>query len=137
MREHLNEGKPVANASALFGDYVAENCDASRFIGLGDECLAHPLDTHPPLKARLDALGVSMEFIQNTALITSPENPAVRLIDHYSDVEAELTRMEQSLMEKTGEVSPKAQLRCPACGKLSPIIENACSCGFRFGRSMG
>jgi Zn-dependent protease with chaperone function len=137
MRERLNTGNPVPNVSAVFGEFVAENADSSRLIGLDDECLAHPMDTHPPLKARLESLGVTMESIQNAALVTSPEHPAVRLIDHYEQIEAELTRMEQTLMEKTGEVSQNPQLQCPACGKLSPVSADVCSCGLRFGRSMG
>ena len=136
MRDWLNERKTVPNVSAIYADYVGENSDPSRLIGLGDECLAHPLDTHPPLKTRLDALGVSIESIQAAALATSPENPSVRLIDHYADIEAELTKMEQALLEKTGEVSKNAQIQCPACGKLSPVSADACSCGLRFGRSM-
>jgi hypothetical protein len=58
---------------------------------------------------------------------------ARRLTSH----EAELTKMEQARMEKAGEVSHNAQIRCPACGKLSPTRADACSCGFRFGRALG
>ena len=58
---------------------------------------------------------------------------ARRLTSH----EAELTKMEQARMEKAGEVSDNAQIRCPACGKLSPTRADACSCGFRFGRALG
>jgi hypothetical protein len=58
------------------------------------------MDTHPPLKMRLHALGVAMEQIQSAALMTSPENSAVRLIDEYEKIEAELTKMEQARMEK-------------------------------------
>ena len=127
----------VANVSVLFSDYIAENCDVSRLVGLDNEFLSHPMDTHPPLKMRLEALGVTMEQIQSAALMTSPEDSAVRLIDEYGKIEAELTKMEQARMEKAGEVSHNAQIRCPACGKLSPTRADACSCGFRFGRALG
>ncbi|HEY3168757.1 MAG TPA: M48 family metalloprotease, partial [Candidatus Binatia bacterium] len=137
MRETLNKGQPVTNVSAIFGNYVAENSDSSRLVGLDDECFAHPMDTHPPLKVRLEAMGITMEAIQSAALMTSPENRAIRLIDHHEEIEAELTKMEQALMEKTGEVSLNAQIQCPACGKSCPVSANTCSCGFRFGRSMG
>lgn len=137
MRDLLNEGKSVTNVSAIFADYVANNCDGSRLIGLAGECLAHPMDTHPPLKARLEAMRITMGSIETAALMTSPENCAIRLIDHYEEIEAELTKMERALMEKTGEVSQNAQLRCPACGKLSPVTADSCGCGFRFGRYMG
>jgi Zn-dependent protease with chaperone function len=137
MRETLNEGRSVPNASMAFGEFVAENTDSSRVLGLDDECLAHPLDTHPPLKARLDSLGVTMEWVHGAALMTTPEYPAVRLIDCYEEIESELTKMERTLMETTGEVSQNARLRCPACGKYSPVSADACSCGLRFGRSMG
>lgn len=137
MRDWLNQQKTVTNVSSIFGDYVAENCDASRLLGLDEECLAHPMDTHPPLKARLEALGVAMASVQSAALMTSPERPAVHLIDRHQEIEAELTKMEQNLMEKTGVVSRNAQLQCPACGKLSPVSVDVCSCGFRFGRTMG
>jgi hypothetical protein len=95
------------------------------------------MDMHPPLKARLDSLGVTMEWVHGAALMTTPEYSAVRLIDHYEEIEVELTKMERTLMEKTGEVSQNAQLRCPACGKYSPVRADACSCGLRFGRSIG
>jgi hypothetical protein len=39
------------------------------------------------------------------ALMTTPEYPAVRMIDNYQEIEVELTKMERTLMEKTGEVS--------------------------------
>ena len=106
-------------------------------MGLDDERSPHPMDTHPPLKARLDALGVSMSSVESAALAIAPSEAAVRLIDRYQEIEEELTKMEQNLMEKNGEVSRNAQLRCPACGKLSPVNADACSCGLRFGRSMG
>ena len=78
-----------------------------------------------------------MTEFEDAALITSPSNCAVHLIDRYEEIEAELTKMEQSLMEKPGEVSRNPQIRCPACGKLSPAAAESCSCGLRFGRSMG
>jgi len=37
---------------------------------------------------------VIMEPIESAAPMTSPENSAVRLIDHYQGIEAELTKME-------------------------------------------
>jgi Peptidase family M48 len=137
MRDWLNEQRTVVNVSSIFGDYVAENNDASRLMGLDNECLPHPMDTHPPLKVRLDALGVAMDSVESAALATAPPQAAVRLIDRYQEIEEELTKMEQNLMEKTGEISLNAQLRCPACGKLSPVSAEACNCGLRFGRSMG
>lgn len=137
MRDSLNEGRAVPNASIAFGAFVAENTEPSRLLGLDNDCLSHPFDSHPPLKTRLDALGVTVEWVQRSALMTTPEYPAVRLIDDHEEIEAELTKMDRTLMEKSGEVSQNAQLRCPACGQYSPVSADACSCGLRFGRSMG
>jgi Zn-dependent protease with chaperone function len=137
MRDSLNEGKLVPNVSKLYADYVAENSNSFSLDGLDEQCLPHPTDTHPPLKLRLEALGCTMTELKDAALMTSPSNCAVHLIDRYEETEAELTKMDQSLMEKTGEVSRNPQIRCPVCGKLSPAAAESCSCGLRFGRSTG
>jgi Zn-dependent protease with chaperone function len=137
MCDSLNEGKLVPNASKLYADYVAENSNPSSLDGLDEQCLPHPTDTHPPLKLRLEALGCTMTELVDAALMTSPSNCAVHLIDRYEEIEAELTKMDQSLMEKTGAVRRNPQIRCPACGKLNPAAAESCSCGLRFGRTMG
>ncbi|GEM_PF-543781 len=137
MREGLGEGKRVANVSALFGDSVAETGSAASFVGLDDEQLAHPMDTHPPLKARLEALGLTLESVQQSALVVHPERRAIAVIDQYQRIEEELTEMERSRMETTGEIARASQLRCPACGRLSPVSADVCPCGLRFGRSLG
>jgi hypothetical protein len=77
-----------------------------------------------------------MEAIQSSALVTTPAQPAVSIINHYQEIEEELTGMERRLMETAGEVSQNAQLRCPACGKFTPASAASCGCGFRFGRAM-
>ena len=136
MRDSLNQGEAVPNASLAFSQFVVENTEPNRLLGLDDDRLGHPLDTHPPLKARLDALGVTMEWVQRSALMTNPEYAAVRLIDDYEAIEFELTKMEKALMEQAGEVSENAQIQCPACGKFSPVSAASCPCGLRFGRSM-
>ena len=137
MCDTLNEGKLVPNVSKLYADYVAENSNPSSLDGLDEQCLPHPTDTHPPLKLRLEALGCTMTELAEAALMTSPSNCAIDLIDRYEEIEAELTKMDQSLMEKTGAVRRNPQIRCPACGKLSPAAAESCSCGLRFGQTMG
>lgn len=137
MRETLADGKTVPNVSALFGDYIAETGSAASFVGLDDQHLAHPMDTHPPLKARLEALGLSLESVEKNALVTQPERRAISVIDQYQRIEEELTEMERGRMENSREVVRVTELRCPACGRLSPVSADVCPCGLRFGRSMG
>ena len=109
----------------------------SALLGLDDQRLSHPTDTHPPLNVRLEAIGVTMAEIESITLITSPEVSAARLIDRYEELEKELTRAEQTLMVRKGEVRLNAQIKCPACARVSPVSTDACACGFRFGRYRG
>jgi Zn-dependent protease with chaperone function len=136
MRESLSWGNETENLSNVFVELVRENSQPALLVGLDEECLSHPLDTHPPLKIRLDAFGVRMEAIEGATLATTPSDPAVNLIDDYEQFEKELTKAEQSIMEHYGEVIRYEQQICPACQQLSPIGTRACHCGFNFVRGL-
>src|SRR5690606_3516024 len=60
MLDAISEGKQLINASHFF-EIVATNLP-QEFIskGLENSHTEHPTDSHPPLKARLDALGVEL-----------------------------------------------------------------------------
>lgn len=137
MRDTLNEGKTVNNVSQVFCAIVTERSRPTAFVGLDDQRLSHPFDTHPPLNVRLDAIRVTMAESESAALSTPPENSAASLIDHHEELEIEITKAKQALMVRAGEVRLNAQIQCPACARLSPMTANACACGFRFGRYGG
>jgi len=132
MRETLNQGNTVTNVNPIFCALVSEMSSPSVLVGLGDQRLSHPTDTHPPLNVRLDAIGVTMAEIESAALTTSPEVSAAELIDHYEELETELTKAEQTLMVRNGEVRLNPQIKCPACGRMSPVSADSCACGFNF-----
>jgi hypothetical protein len=137
MRETINTGGSVTNVSATFSALVVENSSDAILLGLDDQRLPHPFDSHPPLSVRLQAMGVAMSDIQDTALDTAPQSSAVELIDDYEKLEEELTKVQRSLLERAGEIRVNAQRKCPACAQLSPMAAHSCACGFNFGRYLG
>jgi Zn-dependent protease with chaperone function len=137
MRETINVGNPVNNVSAMFAGFVVENSSQAILIGLENQSLPHPMDTHPPLNVRLQAIGVSISEVESAALDTSPQGSAAEMIDDYEKLEKELTKVQQTLMEKAGEVRVNAQKKCRACARPNPLSADTCSCGFNFRRYLG
>ena len=134
MRESLVAGKTVDNLSVMYGDYIKAEAAPTHFIGLDDEKLAHPTDTHPPLGIRLEALGHSLAAIETAALNVLPLSKAVELIDNYETTEKELTGLETRYMVKTGEVPARAGKTCAGCGRMVPLNVDTCDCGINFRR---
>ena len=134
MRESLVAGRDVDNLSVMFGDYVKAEAAPTHFVGLDDEKLAHPTDTHPPLGVRLEALGHSLAAIETSALNVSPVSKAIELIDNYETTEKELTGLETKYMVKSGEVPARAEKTCAGCGRMVPLNVETCECGVNFRR---
>jgi len=137
MRETINSGRPVDNVSAMFAELVAENAREPVLLGLEDKSLSHPMDTHPPLNVRLQAIGVSLKIIEGVALDISPRGSAVHMIDDYEKLEQQLSQAQQTLMERAGEVRVGGQKKCPACARPNPANADACACGLNFRRYLG
>lgn len=80
VAEKLGAGEEYFNVSALFGSVVEEKAGQNAFDGLLDTRTTHPIDSHPPLGARLEALGVTLDRVAAAARIVRPESAAIDLI---------------------------------------------------------
>lgn len=87
----LGENKYCANLSRAFAENVGPVEGSDPLAGIADEQLAHPIDTHPPLAARLQWLRVKMDSVRDEALNITPAEPAAALIDDIEKVEERLT----------------------------------------------
>ena len=132
MVETLNAGVLVENVSDLFAKRVAEEASPTHLVGLDEKTLSHPTDTHPPLGARLDALGVALSECIEAALAVAPERSAVEIVDDYKSIEQELTKLEINFLVKSGSVVIARAIRCPSCGRANSLQSAACECGFNF-----
>lgn len=95
----LAQGRPApANASLLFAGVVADHARPEALASLADSRLAHPTDSHPPLAARLDNLGVPLAQVSAAALEVDPAAPAVSLVGDHEVLERALTSTEQALL---------------------------------------
>lgn len=108
LLESLRAGKKAENLSLMFGDHVKADATATHFVGLDEEKLAHPTDSHPPLGVRLESLGWSVHAVEAAALDVAPQSKAIELIDDYLTIEKELTDLETKYLIKIGEVSSNA-----------------------------
>jgi len=106
----LGQGKQLINASTLFASLTSDIAAPDVLASLNEEGPPHPTDSHPPLSQRLSALNVSLGDVHDAALAVSPENSAITLIDNPSELEQNLTDLEQALMVQRGEASiPQVQ----------------------------
>ncbi len=134
MADRVEARGAVGNVSELFADRVAEEASETHFVGLDEERLSHPTDSHPPLGARLEALEVRFADVVEAALSVAPQNRAVELIDDYTSTEQELTNLEINFLVKSGQVVMARAVQCPSCGRANPLDCDACQCGFKFHR---
>lgn len=98
MARALADGKAYTNVSAFFSRLVADNVRPEALVGLGEQRLAHPTDTHPPLGVRLQSLGVSLAAVEAAALTVPPSEPAAALVTALESIEEELSGVEHYLM---------------------------------------
>lgn len=106
MVRALADGKAYTNVSSLFSGLVAQNARPEALAGLGEQKLAHPTDTHPPLGVRLQNLEVALETVEGAALAVPPREPAAALVTALESVEEELSSAEHYLVaRRSGLVS--------------------------------
>jgi Zn-dependent protease with chaperone function len=91
MRGAFTRGERLANVSTLYVEVVRAGAVPSILEGLADQRLTHPTDSHPPLHARLTALGISLEEVGGAALAVTPVTPAVAWIDGAEAIEQRLS----------------------------------------------
>jgi Zn-dependent protease with chaperone function len=96
--EVLKKGQAFVNASLLFAEAATGNANPERLLGLDDRRLPHPTDSHPPLAARLQSLGLSISDVTDAALLIEPSESAASAIDNIRALEEELTDAYQALL---------------------------------------
>jgi len=79
------------NLSRLFEDLVRSAATAERLRDIGQSRTSHPTDTHPPLAARLAALGLDVAAIEDDALRVVPPVAASTLLADATALEAQLS----------------------------------------------
>ena len=71
-----------------------------------EQSVAHPIDTHPPVGARLAALGYDVAGLEVERLLAPTGETGAAVIDGLDEIEVELSRLERELRE---EFTPSAE----------------------------
>ena len=103
--EALNDGISYDDLDHRYYEIVRSKFSKLDFAATRDELLlhemAHPTDTHPTLRVRLDALGIEAKHLSREDL--APSNTAVfDLISNYKSIARALTMSEHQMMIDLG-----------------------------------
>jgi Zn-dependent protease with chaperone function len=101
MERAVRSGTQYVNASALFHEVVTAHAGPERLRGLGPQALGHPTDRHPSLAVRLDAIRADRSQLAASALMTTPESPAIGLVQEADALEQGLSTAEHRLIAGT------------------------------------
>jgi Zn-dependent protease with chaperone function len=108
MKEALQEGKQLTNASAFFAAIVSAVPKDVFKEDLGQSRTPHPTDSHPLLVTRMISLGAELQKYTDIALVPVEDaQKAIGLIDGYEKVECELSDLEHYKLMNTGAVKLK------------------------------
>jgi Zn-dependent protease with chaperone function len=105
---NLRNGKAVVNASLLYATVVEENLANVAFEGLAAARAVHPIDSHPPLGVRLDALGLSIAQVEARARVIAPADPALGLVAGADELEESVSESYQQFMVEQLGIEPPA-----------------------------
>ena len=101
MREAIERRAPIGNLSRYFVEHAVKDplrLAGDAFAGIADQTAAHPIDSHPPLRVRLEAIGVSLRDALAQARNASPLNPASNVLDAPDEEEERLSAFVQEWM---------------------------------------
>jgi Zn-dependent protease with chaperone function len=98
MHHSLRARSLFINLSQSYVEQSARSASEALLEGISESHLEHPTDSHPPLHARLEALGISMEEVASEGLSTNVPDPAITLVDDSELVERKLSLAYQELM---------------------------------------
>ncbi len=107
--EALNNGKVFTNVSKVYADAVLKHAEPKVLEGIAETQLSHPTDSHPPLGARLDALGVSLKGVSGGALDLSLTEAAIKFIKGYEQKEEEISGAYQMILANRHGIDISAQ----------------------------
>jgi Zn-dependent protease with chaperone function len=106
---NLSRGYISRNMSRLFADRIRYDIDPTKLpeaiSHLLEERIPHPIDTHPPIGARLEALGLSPTSIDPQKLMPPGETCGADLVDGLPTCEEELTTLEHRIAVTVGAAS--------------------------------
>jgi Zn-dependent protease with chaperone function len=98
--EALKEGKAFTNVSKVYGDAVKEQANLNMLKDIAETRVSHPTDSHPPLGARLESLGITVRGVSGASLAVSPPEPAINYIDSFEKIEEEISGAYQMILAK-------------------------------------
>jgi Zn-dependent protease with chaperone function len=93
----IRERRMFLNLSQLYAEGARRVSSPKLLEGLAQTHLAHPTDSHPPLQARLEALGVPIDRVAAQGLTTEVADPAVALIEGADRLDRRLSVAYQEL----------------------------------------
>lgn len=102
MKEALANGKQLINASTFFcsvcellpSDFMKDD--------VGKISTSHPTDSHPPLSARLNSIGIQLSEIYADGIKLPTVDIAIELIENASKIEEELSEIEHYRLVQSG-----------------------------------
>src|SRR5262249_2030880 len=119
MVKVLKDGKAFQNISELFSRVVHDQATVDVITAASQQRLAHPIDSHPPLSARLQNLGVTLQDVTASALQLELGEPDIRLIAGYEDMEKALNEAEHYILQQIFVGAPAAG--GPPTDKTEPL----------------
>lgn len=102
MVEALNKGKAYTNVSALYAEIAAQNGKPEMLDKVAFTATSHPTDTHPPTNLRLQALGLSVAELRDSALAIDTATSSANLLSNATQIEEELTVIEHRVLLERG-----------------------------------
>jgi Zn-dependent protease with chaperone function len=102
MVKALSQGKAYTNVSALYAEVAASSGKPELLDEVAVTPTAHPTDTHPPTKMRIQALGLSVAELRDEALAIDAEASSASLLTNPTEIEEELTDIEHRVLLELG-----------------------------------
>jgi len=105
MKEALSDGKQIINISTFFCG-VSSHIPFERIKSdVESSSTSHPTDSHPPLSARLNDLGITLSELDKEDIKVN-EDTAINLIANPSEIEEELSEIEHHKMARENGIRP-------------------------------
>jgi Zn-dependent protease with chaperone function len=124
MVDELRQGHPFTNISGHYAQVAAASAKPELLDDVAAAATAHPIDTHPPTAARIEALGLSVEQLRDFALSVDHQTSSVQLLADPVALEEELTAAAHRVLAERGAVPaplPGAPERSPASAEAQHI----------------
>jgi Zn-dependent protease with chaperone function len=94
----LNNGRSVTNYSQYYLERLPKKMEPKCLEGIAAISLNHPIDTHPGLAARLDALGLDVSNVLRPSFEHLPPDSVLSSIPKVEMLEAELSKVYQRIL---------------------------------------